>query len=245
VGLTFDLKNSRGLYANYSVGFAPPNITDLYKGVKVPVLKPSSYQNYEVGGWFAFDNLNGYAEISLYQMNGENEIISVRLEDGTYQNQNTGATRHRGIEASLKYIPVKNLMLRVSGTIAEHHYIDYVYQGKSFSGNTMSQAPRYIFNTELTFKPVFIKGLRLALECQSLGNYYTDAENTRKYKGFTIFNARAGYAWKGLEAWINCINFTNAVYATTVETSNFGTTYRPGQLRTLNTGISYYFNKKS
>jgi hypothetical protein len=136
-------------------------------------------------------------------------------------------------------------MLRVSGTVAEHRYIDYVYQGKSFSGNTMSQAPRYILNAELTCKPAFIKGLRLGVECQSLGNYFTDAENTRKYKGFTIFNARVGYAWKGVEAWVNCINFTNVVYATTVETSNFGTTYRPGQLRIFNSGISYYFNKKS
>ncbi|MEO5997453.1 MAG: TonB-dependent receptor [Chitinophagaceae bacterium] len=103
LGLTYDLNRNRGLYANYSIGFAPPNITDLYQGVKVPILKPSSYSNYELGGWFAFANNKGYAEVSLYQLNGTNEIVSVRLADGTYQNQNAGETRHRGIEVTLKY----------------------------------------------------------------------------------------------------------------------------------------------
>ena len=36
------------------------------------------------------------AEISVYQVNGTNEIISVRQPDGVNLNQNTGATKHYG-----------------------------------------------------------------------------------------------------------------------------------------------------
>ncbi len=50
LGLTYDFGRNKGAYLNYSVGFAPPNISDLYTGVKVPVLKAASYNNYEAGG---------------------------------------------------------------------------------------------------------------------------------------------------------------------------------------------------
>ena len=244
IGFTYNFKNNRGVYANYSVGFAPPNISDLYTGVQVPVLKSSSYNNYEAGGWFAFAGDKGYAEASLYQLDGKNEIVSVRLPDGSYQNQNAGATSHKGIELNIHYAPVRDIQFRVGGTVAKHKYIDYVQQGKSFSGNDMPQSPSYIMNGEITYKPHYLKGFRIAIECQSLGSYFTDPQNTSKYKGFTVFNARAGYSFSRFETWVNCINVTNKNYAVTVEKSVYGTSYRPGQLCTANIGVAYHFGKQ-
>src|SRR5205085_9445776 len=120
LGLTYGFGKNKGAYLNYSVGFAPPNITDLYSGVKVPVLKASSYNNYEVGGWVAFACNKGYAEVSLYKMDGKNEIVSVRLADGSYQNQNAGRTSHKGVEANIKYAPVQDISIRLSGAYADH-----------------------------------------------------------------------------------------------------------------------------
>ena len=244
LGLTYNFGTNKGVYVNYSVGFAPPNITDLYTGVKVPVLKPSSYANYEAGGWLMFAGTKGYAEVSVYRLDGKNEIVNVRLPDGTYANQNAGITRHKGIEANIRYAPVDDVMLRIGGTCAQHTYIDYVQQGKSFSGNKMAQAPPYIINSEITYKPAYITGFRVALEYQGLGAYYTDPQNTARYNGFNVFNARAGYAVKGIEVWVNCINLTDKVYAVTVEKSAYGTSYRPGQLRSFNVGMAYNFSKK-
>ncbi|MEO6812551.1 MAG: TonB-dependent receptor [Ginsengibacter sp.] len=243
LGLTYDFGNNKGIYVNYSVGFAPPNITDLYTGVQVPILKPSSYNNYETGGWFAFAGNRGYAEASLYQLDGENEIVSTRLSDGSYQNQNAGITSHRGIELNIKYAPEEDINLRVGGTVAKHKYVDYVLQGKTYSGNEMAQSPSYIFNGEATYKPRYLKCFRIAMECQSLGSYFTDPQNTAKYKGFAVLNARMGYTFKGFETWINCLNLTNNNYAVTVEKSAYGTSYRPGQLRTVNVGVAYNFKK--
>ncbi len=244
LGFTYDFGNNKGMYVNYSVGFAPPNITDLYTGVQVPILKPSSYNNYEVGGWFAFANTKGYAEISLYQLDGKNEIVNVRLPDGSYQNQNAGVTSHKGIEANIKYAPVTDLNLRVGGTVAKHKYVDYIQQGKSFSGNDMPQSPAYIMNGEITYKPHYLKGFRIGVECQSMGSYFTDPQNTSKYNGFTVFNARTGYAFKSFETWINWINVANDNYAVTVEKSAYGTSFRPGQLSTVNIGVAYHFGQK-
>lgn len=244
IGFTYDFGNNRGMYVNYSVGFAPPNITDLYTGVQVPTLKPSSYNNYEIGGWFTFADTKGSAEASLYKLDGKNEIVSVRLPDGSYQNQNAGITSHKGIELNVKYAPVTDLRFRIGGTVAKHKYVDYIQQGKSFNGNDMPQSPAYILNGEITYKPHYLKGFRIAVESESLGSYYTDPQNTSKYNGFTVFNARTGYAFGSFETWVNWINVTNKNYAVTVEKSAYGTSYRPGQLSTLNIGVAYHFGPK-
>lgn len=245
VGFTYGFSSTKGVYANYSVGFAPPNITDLFTGVQVPVLKPSTYNNYEIGGWIGFDEGRGNADVALYRMDGKNEIMSVRQTDGTYKNQNVGETTHYGIEANARYQFIKGLQLRVSGTIAHHEYKEYVKNDKNLSGHHMSQAPPYFVNSELSYKPDFLKGFRISFEWQGMGGYHTDPENTAKYNGFNIFNARTGYQFKAYEIWVNCLNVANEVYATTVEKSTWGTTYRPGQLRTFNVGIAWKLNQRN
>ena len=185
LGLTYDFGKNKGAYINYSVGFAPPNITDLYTGVKVPVLKASSYNNYEAGGWVSFAANKGYAEVSLYKLDGENEIVSTRLADGSYQNQNAGKTSHKGIEVNIKYAPVEDISIRLAGSFAEHKYLDYIEQGKDYSGHKMAQAPPFIYNGEITYKPHYFKGFRIAVEMQGMNKYFTDPQNTATYNGFT------------------------------------------------------------
>lgn len=242
LGLTYALAEQTGIYGNYSVGFAPPNITDLFTGVKVPTLKPSTYNNYEVGGWVNFNDRHGNVEVTAFRLDGSNEIVNVRLPDGTYQNQNAGRTSHKGIEASIRYNFTGGLAVRFGGTYAQHKYKEYVQQESDYSGNYMSQAPPYIYNSELTYKPQFFKGFRISVEWQGLSSYYTDSKNTEKYKGFDVYNVRTGYEFRGVEIWANCLNLTNANYATTVEKSAWGTTYRPGQLRGVNIGVAYKIN---
>lgn len=244
LGLTYDLGNGRGLYANYSVGFAPPNISELYTGVKVPVLKSATYQNYEAGGWFAFARKKGYADLSIYRMNGSNEIISVRNADGMYENRNTGATTHSGVEWNIKYTPIRSLFIRTSGTYAEHLFKAYADGSKVYNNNQMNGAPRWITNTEVTWKPLLLKGFRIGAEWQHIGKYYMDPANTAVYNGYDLFNARAGYAWKGFECWLNCMNIGDQLYATTAEKSAYGKTYRIGPRQTFNFGVAYTFTGK-
>jgi outer membrane receptor protein involved in Fe transport len=99
IGLTYNQLNWGG-YLNYSEGFVPPQITEIYNAIRVPYLLPQSFSNYEIGSWLSIPN--GYIEWSLYQLNGRNEIVSVRQADGVNLNQNTGQTKHYGIEYQLK-----------------------------------------------------------------------------------------------------------------------------------------------
>jgi iron complex outermembrane receptor protein len=240
IGITYDFGNNRALYANYSLGFAPPNITDLYSGYTVPDLKPASFYNYEIGGWFGISK-RGYIEASLYQLNGTNEMVSIIQPNGISLAENTGKTRHRGMELSFNYNPVDELFFRFGGTYVQHKYLDFFDGKNNVSNNLMANSPPFIINTQLNYKPKYIRGFNISLEWQNIAAYYTDPENLHKYAGFNIFNIRTGYHISNFEIWANCLNVADKVYATIVTYGYGQNTYYPGMLRTFNCGIGYTF----
>ncbi|MEM9990738.1 MAG: TonB-dependent receptor [Bacteroidota bacterium] len=243
LGLTYDLGKGNGIFANYSQGFLPPQISELYRGVKIPTLQPAEFANYELGGWFQVNKKLGL-DMSIYQLDGRNEIISVRLDDGTRENRNAGQTQHRGIEYGVNWNVAKGLNLRVSGTNASHTFIDYIENGNDYSGNEMGQAPSWIANAELTYKPAFVPGLRAAFEWQHIDRYFMDNANSAEYAGYDIFNFRVGYQFRNIEIWTNIMNVSNELYATVARRSRWGDSYSVGEPRAINVGIAYNFQKK-
>jgi outer membrane receptor protein involved in Fe transport len=239
VGATFDLGNGIGLYTNYAVGFSPPEISELYYGTKVPALKPATYNSYELGSWISFHKKQGLIELAIYQMDGTNEIVSVVQKDGSTLTENTGKTKHFGIESNVKYKLIDQINMRVSAANAWHTYVDYVENGNDYSGNKMQAAPEFILNTEVIYKPKYLKGFRIGLELQNVNDYYLDAANTEKYEGYCLLNLRLGYKIKAFDLWVNIMNFTDVEYATSATKSQWGKKYRVGESRTVNVGLSY------
>ncbi|MFC0515006.1 TonB-dependent receptor [Mucilaginibacter angelicae] len=258
LGLTYNFGSNKGFYANYSVGFQPPETGDLYSSRQLTQLKQATFDNYEAGGWFSAFNKKLYFELSVFDLEGHNEIINQLLPDNTTQNQNAGATRHRGIEYSLTLAPVKELTFRFSGTNAKHTYVEYsevttnyttgTNTVTNYDGKRMNNAPAWIANSELTYKPQYLPGFRIATEWQHINQYFTNPANTKTYSGYDIYNLRLGYdvkssVLKGAGIWFNVLNLTNKLYATTVTSSQYGDTYNAAPPRTYTLGISYSFSK--
>jgi iron complex outermembrane recepter protein len=238
IGFTYNLSNKTGFYANYSEGFVPPQVTEMYTGVKVPNINPSVFYNYEVGGWMEIVKNKLSIDASAYKLDGTNEIISVKLDDGSTENRNAGKTSHKGIEFALNANPVKEITVRFSGAYSIHKFDAFVEKGNSYSGNEMNNAPHWIHNAEVWYKPSFIKGLRIGAEWQKVGSYYMDPKNTAQYKGYNVLNLRAGYQHNGFEIWLNVLNATDNYYSyiSTKSTSYSYTLAEPGN---FNIGISY------
>ncbi len=243
LGFTYQLSNKAGVYANYSQGFVPPQVTELYRGVKVPELKPSTFYNYEIGGWAAIIKNKLTADASIYKLDGTNEIVSVRLDDGTTINMNAGETSHQGIEFGLTALPVPSIHLRVSGAYSQHKFISFNEKGNNYSGKTMNGAPQWMHNAEVWYKPEWLKGARIGIEWQKIGSYFQDPANTAKYKGHNVIHARAGYKFDAFDIWVNVMNITNEYYAYTSSKSNSGYSYTPAEPRHFNAGIAYDFGK--
>ncbi len=241
IGITYDFEQGRGLYANYSLGFVPPEVNELYNGVKIPGLTPASFGSYEIGGWAAIASGSLFLDVSLYAMTGNDEIIPVILADDSRENRNAGHTQHRGIEYTVLYQPLNALSIRLSGANALHKFIDYNENGNDYSGNKMMNAPAWIVNGELAVKPSMVKGLRLTLEWQHVSPYQLDNSNTASYEGHHIFHALASYSSTSWQVWAQARNVFDDVYATTAAAYSFGTLYNAGQVRTLTIGGKYRF----
>lgn len=239
IGFTYNFSRRSGIYANYSEGFVPPQVTELYTGVKVPSLEPSVFYNFEAGGWVEIIRNKLSADISAYRLKGTNEIISVKLDDGSFANRNAGRTLHQGIEFGLNATPVKDVSFRLSGAYSRHEFTDYVEKGVKYNNNQMANAPNWIYNTEVWYRPSFVKGLRIGAELQHVGSYFVDPQNTAKYKGYNALNLRAGYKLNGFEVWLNVLNATDNYYSYITSKSSFGYSYQLAEPRNFNAGISY------
>lgn len=241
IGLTYNFSTRTGVYANYSEGFIPPQVTEMYNGVKVPDLKPSVARNYEVGGWFEIINKVLTADVSIYRLNSTNEVVSTKLDDGSYVNLNAGKTMHEGVELGVNVTPVKEVTIRWSGAYSKHKFVEYHEKGDIYDGNEMNDAPNWMYNTEVWYKPHYIKGFRIGAEVQHVGEYFADAKNTSVYNGYTILNLRAGYEFRSIEVWINAMNITDNYYANIVTKSNSGYSYTLADPRNINIGFAYNF----
>jgi iron complex outermembrane receptor protein len=241
IGFTYNFSSRSGIYANYSEGFVPPQVSELYTGVKVPNINPSVFYNYEVGGWAEIIKNKVSADISIYKLNGTNEIVSVKLDDGSFASQNAGKTSHSGIEAGIHATPVKDISFRFSGAYSKHKFVEFVEKGVSYNGNKMNSAPGWIYNTEIWYKPSFAKGLRIGGEWQHIGSYFVDPLNTAKYDGYNVLNLRAGYQFKDVEIWLNVLNVTDNYYSYITTKSSFGYSYQLAEPRNFNAGIAYDF----
>jgi outer membrane receptor protein involved in Fe transport len=248
-GAIYELKKGTGIYANFSRGFCPPTINQLYRGVKVPELKSAWFDNFEAGGWSYFFKKKVYMDWSIYQINGYNEIVNFLLPDNSRENRNSGKTLHRGIEYNITWSPDKQVFFRFGGSNAVHRFIQFsTKEGQNFDGNLIPNAPEWIANTEIIYKPPFIKDFRISLEHQRISSYYKDNENKFKYddktlfgfKGVSILNFRTGYKIGEVEVFVNILNLTNELYANIVTRGNFGDTYTPSSPRLYTFGLMYH-----
>ncbi|MBK6976165.1 MAG: TonB-dependent receptor [Cytophagaceae bacterium] len=262
LGLTYDFGKNKGIYANYSKGFAPSGLTAIFR--KRPKaaengdmfyynLVPATFKNTEIGGWISLLNNKIYLDGSLYQLIGTNELLSIRQPDNSTDYQAAGRTMHKGIEMGLTFKPSKQVFFRYGGTYAIHKFDEFVLSQKTsdalknVNGKLMPSAPKWLWNTELTYYPSRVKNLRSSIEWQHVGSWYQNQINTIEYKGYDILNFRIGYKWKGIELYSNIINLTDALYATNATRGNAAndrTTFTPAAPRTLVFGIQYNISGK-
>ncbi len=270
VGLTYDLGHNKGVYANYSQGFSPPGLTAVFRKNpnaapgEAPFyynLAPARFDNMEIGGWAAFLDNKIYFDWAVYQMNGRNELLSIRQPDNSFDYQSAGKTLHRGIEYSLTWKPTTEWFFRFGGTNAVHKFVEFTLSQresdavKNVNDKVMPQSPSWIANTEVTYKPNWLKGFRASLEWQRISSWYNNQVNTTQYndrtafgaKGISILNFRTGYTWKSLEVFTNVMNLTNELYANATSQGNSNTdriTYTPAAPRTFVLGVQYNFTGK-
>jgi iron complex outermembrane recepter protein len=270
VGVTYAITEGVGAYVNYSRGFAPPGLTAIFRLRPNPTaeqdlfyynLKPADFTNMEIGGWASLFKNKVYLDFAFYNMDARNEILSIRQPDNSTDFQSAGKTLHRGVEFGATVKPNDELSVRVSGANAIHRFVDFTLSTratdavKKLDGFDMPSSPRWITNSEISYKPNFAKGFRVSTEWQYLSGWYQNQINTIRYepkgflgfKGTSLLNIRTGYTFKSVEVFVNVLNATNELYANAASRGNNATdrsNFNPGQPRTFVMGLQYSFSGK-
>lgn len=249
VGATWAVGHATSLYANYSQGFTPPEISSLYARLAVPDLKPATFDNYELGVRRGFAGNKGKLDVALYRLNGKNEIVSYTIETGYSEPRNAGKTRHTGIELGTTYALSEQWETRLATAFARHEYLDYdASTTLSYDDKIIKGSPENITNAEIAWKP--LAGLRLGLEVQHLSQYWMNDANTVEYPGHTLAHLRTLYRVGAWETWLKVMNLGDKKFAYNASSSYSGTgtyspdtqnSYTPGDPRTLWVGVAYHF----
>lgn len=252
IGATYAFNQKASVYTNLSEGFTPPELSQLYGKTGIPDLKPSTYNNYELGLRMAF--LNGALKLdsALYRLDGRDTIVNYTVTPGNSENRNAGQTRSQGLELGLSY-DAGAFDARFGTAIASHRFLKYRVSGMlDYSGKNMPQAPANITTAEIGYKPG--QRMRIAVEVVRQGEYWMNNANTVRYPGHTLLNLHGKYQFaKGWEAWLQARNLADKHYADSASSAYSGAgsyapdtqnQYVPGAPRTVLVGLSYTFDAK-
>lgn len=254
LGATYALSPTSSLYSNLSMGFTPPEVSQLYGKTAIPELNSATYDNVEVG-WRALLPSGIRLDSALYQLSGKDTIVSYTSAIGDSYNKNAGNTRSRGLELSLNQ-ELRAWDWRVGATWAEHTFVSYRVSDKvgaieDYSGKDMPQAPNHTITAQVGWK--FTPASRVALGLVKQGSYWMNNANTVRYAGHTLLNITASHKLAdGWEVWGQVRNLTDKLFSDNASSSyksgaytpNTQNTYAAGAPRSVMLGVTKHLGQR-
>lgn len=245
LGATYAFNKNLNGFISYRHAFRVPSEGQLFRpgrATNTINLEPVKVDSYEIGLRGKISGDIQY-ETSVYYMTKKDDIITYQHPDNTREVMNAGETLHQGVEMSLAMPLKKQLDLGIALSYARHTYEDWQPNVTTdYSGNEMESAPRFLANTRLSYRPVFLNGGRMELEWERLGSYWMDQANTQKYDGHDLLHLRVNYLYaNSWEFYGRIMNLTDERYATAASYRTSGSEYAPGLPRTFYAGINYHF----
>jgi iron complex outermembrane recepter protein len=207
IGAVWKATDSINLYANFGKGFETPTFiessfaTSAANSTPNLGLKPSESNNYELGVK-AYLNSTTRANMTLYHVSTDDEIIVQDNIAGRASYTNANKTKRRGVEFSIQSEFDNNISLYGAYTLLDAKFdSDFTNRLNTTirSGNTIPGTYRSQLYGEVAwrYQPL---GFFSALEGRYNSKVYVDDVNSDSAPSYTIFNLRAGFEQK-LKNW--------------------------------------------
>lgn len=238
LGLSFEVSDSVLAYANASVGFRPPEMTELYRlqrSQQVAGLDSERLDALELGLKGAWQRLE--LALAVFDMDKRNVIL--RETNGF--NVSDGRTSHQGVEYELRWRPLDTVEVSGAGTFARHRYefSRPVEGGETIvEGNDVDTAPRNLHRAAVAWTPA--AAWAFEAEWLSVGEYWLDAANAHRYGGHELLNLRG--RWQPAREWAVTLRLNNALdrdYADRADYAFGSYRYFPGRGRALFAEIAW------
>ena len=258
LGATYRLTSAVNLYANYGRGFETPTFIELtYTGNPLTnggagpnlALQPSKSRNYEAGVKALIADQTR-ANLAVFRIDTENEIVTDLGAGATASFKNVGKTRRTGLELSVDSALPHDFNLYGAFSWMRADFRDDFCTGTPPcvavpAGNRIPGTYAGTAYGELSWKHP-ASGFFSALEVMKFSDTYTNDSNVQRADGYTLVNLRAGFAqtlggWK-LREYLRIENLNDVVYASSVRVNSAqnatGAAFEPGATRNWMLGLS-------
>ncbi len=188
------------VYALVSHGFSPPTTSELIpsNGSINSILNAEKGFNYELGsrGYFLANKL--YYDFNIYWFKLQDAISQRRDVSGNDFFVNTGGTKQQGIEAQLKYQPIKNAVGLISDfTIGSAYsyqnftYEDYKVLTIDYSGKQLPGVPKQF--VAISLDAVTKPGIYMNATYSYTDKISMNDANTEYASSYNLLGIRVGF----------------------------------------------------
>ncbi|MCF4167203.1 TonB-dependent siderophore receptor [Zavarzinia compransoris] len=212
VGLTYEFAPGFAAYANYSQSFMPQPGKPVAAGGNAP---PETGENWEIGLKAETEDGGLAGTIALFHLTRQNvveDVPTIDLGTGTQFYDVTGEQRSRGIEADVRWSPVRGLDL-----LAAYTYTDAVVTADTNAakvGNRVRNVPDHIFSAWAHYRVQ--DGMLAGLGFGAGVQHYTKQEGTLPNSfilpAYTLVNAAVSWERGPLTVRLNVSNLFDAEY---------------------------------
>ncbi|ACT47289.1 TonB-dependent receptor family protein [Methylotenera mobilis] len=257
IGAVWKASEALNFYANFGKGFETPTFIEAaFDNVTTGVaskpnlsLKAAESRNIELGAKaFITDNIR--ANLTLFKIDTDNEIVTRQTVSGRSSYQNAGQTKRTGIEASIDASFDNNITAFASYTLLnakfEDPFVTVINAGGTtgtvHSGNHIPGTYKSQVYGEIAWKYPTL-GFFSALEGRHNSEVYVNDINSDKAPSYTIFNIRAGFEqsfanW-GFREYLRIENITDKDYIGSVRVNDGNALYfEPAAGRNYLLGLS-------
>lgn len=197
LGLSYKVAPNQNIFVAISKGFSVPSVAETLtpEGEINTDLKPESGWNYEVGYKASLFQNKLSTELTLYSTQIRNLLVARRIAEDQFVGINAGESSHKGIELFVKYRANIGKYLEVtpyfSGSFNHFRFKDFVDADNDYSGNKLTGAPNYQWQTGVDLQSTF--GWSLNVSMLNMGKMPLNDANTLFSSSYAITNINAKY----------------------------------------------------
>ncbi len=247
LGLGYRLGASDLLYLRYGSGFETPTNNELANpagGGFNPDIESAQARNLEAG--IKVERERVRAELSLYRIRNEDELVRYELEDqpGRSFYRNAGVTDRDGLELSVAWQALSSLTLYGAYSLNDYRFRDDGTTAGNHDGKRIAGIPRQQLFAEAAWVPTAQWIARL--QATALDRVQADDANTASTPGYVVVNARVAWTYEAgaaqLRPYVALNNVFDIDYTDNLRVNaSFGRYYEPAAGRVVIGGLSVVF----
>jgi len=163
--------------------------------------------NFEVGMRYQQGTLA--ADVALFYMRRYDQQVHTgeQLEPGNplsfvLYTDNADGGENYGLEGTLRWQPIPQLLLDVRGSILESQYFNYPFNDRNLDGREQAAAPQYTYDLGVEYRHA--RGWYARLDLAGMDDFYFDTSNDQRAPARVLTNVKAGYSgnrWRA-EVWV-------------------------------------------